>query len=70
MNFHCLVSKSRGRRPLTYTLHGTDECAAAFTLWTGAGRPYVRRAGPDRVVVTDGHTEIKVQILSRATVTA
>jgi hypothetical protein len=64
--YRCLVSRSSARRPLVETLHGEDAALAAFSVWTGASRPFVHYRSAGRFVVTDGHTTVKVQVLSGA----
>jgi hypothetical protein len=64
--YRCLVSRSSARRPLVEVLHGEDAALAAFSVWTGASRPFVHRRGAHRYVVTDGHTTVKVCVLSGA----
>lgn len=67
MNFDCLVSTSRTRRPLPISVAADDGAEAAFACWCDRGfngRPYVHCRAGDRYVVTDGHTVVKVQILN------
>lgn len=67
MNFHCLVSTSRSRKPSPLHVAADDSAEAAFFCWTNAGftgTPFVHCKG-NKCVVTDGHSVVKVQILSQ-----
>jgi len=67
MNFHCLVSSSRSRKPIPMQVVADDSAEAAHACWCArgfTGMPYVHCHG-SKCVVTDGHSVVKVQILSQ-----
>jgi hypothetical protein len=66
VTFSLLVSTSSSRRPLPVTVRADDEFAAAFSFWRGSACPLVRRVDARRLIVSDGHTTIRVQLLSCA----
>lgn len=68
MNFHCLVSTSKTRKPLQIDVAADDGAEAAFACWIDRGfgdRPHVHCKDGDKFVVTDGHNVVNVTILRR-----